>query len=614
MKHLPTVIAFLFASTFLHAGQETLPPLNGSPAPQTMKELWAGFDPRAEPLDTEILKEWEEDGVVVKVLRYRIGVFKGQRAMMAAVYGYPKGGENLPALLNIHGGGQYADYQSVLTNAKRGYATISIAWAGRISSSQYRVGPAEVQLFWDGDTENKNYRITTDWGKLDAYHAPCRYPKTAFAHTSPNEWTLDPVDSPRNNPWFLITLGARRALTFLEQQPQVDPEKLGVYGHSMGAKLTVLTAANDKRVKAAAPSCGGISNFDTDNDLYNATIGDRANLRNITCPIIFLSPGNDFHGRINHLPGAVKAIGSSEWRVTCSPHHNHQDTAEYQIAGLLWMDQFLKGSYQFPESPVSKVTVGASGIPHFEVTPDRSREIVSVDIYYTQQGETSDDDRINAMHKFWRYAAPTDNGASFSADLALSSATKPLWAFANVLYRLQPPQTGAGYYYGVYTADTVNLSSLVEMIPPDHFTATLEPSLLIEDFTGDWRKNWFTYKPEEWGIRTNKIYSPLYKAPAGAKLAIEIRSAEPNKLVMGIDDFAAELSIKGGSEWESFSLAPADFKTAGEETLPDFTHIKQLRLLAAEHLRGKRGTNIRKLIGANWKGAAPEFKNLHWEK
>ena len=64
-----------------------------------------------------MLKEWEEDGVVVKVLRYRIGVFKGKKAMMAAVYGYPKGGENLPGLVQIHGGGQYADYRAPLTNA-----------------------------------------------------------------------------------------------------------------------------------------------------------------------------------------------------------------------------------------------------------------------------------------------------------------------------------------------------------------------------------------------------------------------------------------------------------------------------------------------------------------
>jgi hypothetical protein len=30
-------------------------------------------------MDVEVLKEWEEDNVVLKVLRYRIGVFKGRR-------------------------------------------------------------------------------------------------------------------------------------------------------------------------------------------------------------------------------------------------------------------------------------------------------------------------------------------------------------------------------------------------------------------------------------------------------------------------------------------------------------------------------------------------------
>ena len=98
------------------------------------------------------------------VVRYRIGVFKGQKAMMAGVYGYPKGRTGLPALLQIHGGGQYADSQAPLTNARRGYATLSIAWAGRISTPAYRVSPVEVKLFWDGKISDPSYKLTTDWG------------------------------------------------------------------------------------------------------------------------------------------------------------------------------------------------------------------------------------------------------------------------------------------------------------------------------------------------------------------------------------------------------------------------------------------------------------------
>ncbi len=186
----------------LNAQSETLSPLKDNIAPQTYEELWADFDPRAEPLDVEILKEWEEDNVVLQVLRYRIGIFKGQKAMMAAVYGYPKGGSKLPGLVQIHGGGQYADYRAVLTNAKRGYTTISISWAGRINAPGYVVNPQIVKLFWDGKTSDPDYKLTTDWGLLDGYHAPCRNPKNSFGTVAPAPWTLDTVESPRNNPWF----------------------------------------------------------------------------------------------------------------------------------------------------------------------------------------------------------------------------------------------------------------------------------------------------------------------------------------------------------------------------------------------------------------------------
>ena len=69
-----------------------------------------------------------------------------------------------------------------------------------------------------------------------------------------NDQKLDSVPSARNDGYFLRTLAARRALTFLEQQPNINPEKLGAYGFSMGGVITLRLAAIDKRVKAAAPA------------------------------------------------------------------------------------------------------------------------------------------------------------------------------------------------------------------------------------------------------------------------------------------------------------------------------------------------------------------------
>ncbi len=613
------VLVLRIVSQSCNAQGESLPPLENSLAPQTFEALWAGYDPRVEPLETEILKEWEEGNVVFQIVRYRIGIFKGQRAMMAAVYGYPKGGRDLPGLVQIHGGGQYADYRAVLTNAKRGYATLSIAWAGRISAPQYMVNREGVQCFWDGKTNDPKYRLTTDWGALDAYHAPCRHPKNAFAHVTPASWTLDDIESPRNNPWFLVTLGARRALTFLEQQSEVNANALGVYGHSMGGKLTVLTTAADARVKAAAPSCGGLSNRGTGNALYDATIADDVNLKQIACPILFLSPANDFHGRINDLQKALREITSKQWRMTCSPHHNHQDTAHYEVASQLWFDQHLKGRFTFPATPRMKVALKTKGgIPTVMVTPDQSRPILAVDVYYTRQGQMDGqrDDRENTINRFWHYAETTRQGGQWSASLPLSNTDKPLWVYANVTYPLEEPTAYAGYYYRVGSSKAFNLSSLMFMATADQLQAAgvqakPKPSRMIETFEGDWEKQWFSYRPEDMQRKTHKLYDPQWAAPAGAKLALEVLSEKANKLVLGLDAYAAEIQLKGSSNWQQVVLLPDDFKNAEGKTLSDWQGIMELRLGDRETLRGKdRNQSVN--LGAKWQGKKAVFRSLKW--
>ena len=604
--------------------KETLPPLRDRKAPQSYEELWADFDPRAEPLDVEVLKEWEEEGVTLRVVRFRVGVFKGEKAMLAAVYGFPTGRSNLPGLVQIHGGGQYADHKACLANGKRGYATVSIAWAGRISAPGYRVSPNEVKLFWEGKTDDPRYRVTTDWGALDAYHAPSRNGRDAFVtvRDGSEDWTLDDVKSPRNSSWFLCTMGARRALTFLEQRPEVDGDRLGVYGHSMGGKLTVATAGSDTRVKVAAPSCGGMSDRYNRDPLHVNTIGDASPLQRITCPIIFLSPANDFHGRIGDLPTAIDDIKSTDWRVTCSPHHNHQDTPPYEIATLLWMDQHLKQTFAFPQTPQTALKLKTdNGVPVFTVNPDTSRPIQSVDVFYTQQGHDGGaEDLQDAQHRFWHHAAIARRGNTWSATLPLSDSDRPLWVYANVRYALDESISGAGYYYGSYTATNFNVSSPLTVASPAGLEeAKVRPALrrqpTIEDFSGDWEKEWFTYRPAEWGITTHKLNENIWKAPAGATLALYVQSAEPNTMVVLLDGHAAEVELEGGEAWQTVELTPADFRNAEEESLADWSSARRLKLSHAERLRPKRGSQSKpQLVGKNWEGAPPKFRHLHWKQ
>ena len=114
---------------------ETLPPISDGKVPQTVDELWAGYDPSAEPLDVKVIREWDEvvNGKKVKLqmLTFKVGTFKGKDSRIAAYFAWPvEVKEKVPGLLQIHGGGQRANKVLVLADAANGYASISINWLG----------------------------------------------------------------------------------------------------------------------------------------------------------------------------------------------------------------------------------------------------------------------------------------------------------------------------------------------------------------------------------------------------------------------------------------------------------------------------------------------------
>lgn len=52
-----------------------------------------------------------------------------------------------------------------------------------------------------------------------------------------------------------------RAVDYLQSLPFVDPEKIGMIGHSLGGCTTAIACALDERIKAGVESCGGLQPF-----------------------------------------------------------------------------------------------------------------------------------------------------------------------------------------------------------------------------------------------------------------------------------------------------------------------------------------------------------------
>jgi hypothetical protein len=170
---------------------------------------------------------------------------------------------------------------------------------------------------------------------------------------------------------------------------------------------------------------------------------------------------------------------------------------------------------------------------------------------------------------------------------------KPLWVYANVSYKLKKPISGAGYYYGIYSANRFTLSSLMRVATSSELkkagvVAKLKQQVLIEDFKGDWQKEWFSYNSKKWGIKTHKLYHPAWEAPKGAKLYFEIKAELPNKMIVGLDQNIAEVTITGNNKWQGVKLSPSDFKNVEMTPRDEWGPVMELRLDDEETLRPPR--------------------------
>ncbi|WP_146526703.1 hypothetical protein [Novipirellula artificiosorum] len=258
------------------------------------------------------------------------------------------------------------------------------------------------------------------------------------------------------------------------------------------------------------------------------------------------------------------------------------------------------------------------GVPLISVLPDLTKPVLSVDIFYTQQGQIDGekDDRNNTTARFWHHVAGTSNGGGdgWTGKLPLLSTDKPLWVYANVTYALKETVTAAGYYFNTYSTDVFNLSSLMWMVSPEQLQesgveSTRQPSHRIESFEGDWQKEWYSYKSDAWPRQTHKLHDPQWAAPKDAQLAIDVQSDKPNSFVIGLDDFAAEVELTGGADWQTILLAAADFKDAKGNALTDWQGIKELRLGDQETLKDD---DHRHVLGDRWQGDPPKLRDLRW--
>jgi predicted esterase len=548
---------------------DTFAPYKAGDVPQTVADLWKDYDARKEPLDVQVVKEWKADGVVTRYVTFKVGTFKGAESRIAAYYSFPCNGEKNAAFVWSHGGGQRADKNRGIYFARQGFATVDINWLGR---------PMEPEI-----------DVNTDWGKVDPTQGPRFYSKALRKgwkrNLQPDEYSIDPVPSPRNANWFLLTVAARRAITFLERQPEVDPDRIGLSGFSMGGMITALTAI-DSRLKAVVPFVGGtgfkyvdfpggiegssIRPHFQDLELYKRTIDASAYWPLVQCPVLFISSSNDFHSAFERIYQSTALLKHRDWRVSTNIHQNHGPGPEQWVLLNQWFNQYLKGMDQdIPVTPPSTFSVDA-GKAKFTVTPVDHDRLVGTEIYFSYDP--------NARTRFWNRADAKRSGKSWSVEVPVHDDL-PLYVFALCRYRLQQAVQLERGETSTFVLNSVEQSVVPESVNLESLAKIPKSRTVFEDFRNG-IQDWSTR--DQRSIRTYKFQSP------------DLNRSNSKKLSLTIHPQGKRLSLRlnAGSRFLS-----------REDNLGNFSYVKRVE-----------GQGSREVVISRDEFKSADGKTLEWSK
>ena len=579
MKPTLTLLATLLLAplTALHAA-DSLTPYTADNVPQNAVDLWKDVDARKDALETKVLKEWRENGVVCRYVIFKVGTFKGADSRIAAFYTFPEGAKKAPAFVWAHGGGQRADRERGLYFAKQGYATVDINWGGR--------------EMVEGIKEN------TDWGNVDPSQGPEFYPK-AFrrgkSNLLPDEHTIDSVVSPRNGNWFLLTYAGRRAITFLEQQTEVDPEKIGFTGFSMGGNITSYVAI-DSRLKAVVPMVGGTGFISSEfpgiahnrpsaapysghAELFANTMESQSYYPQVKVPVLVLTASDDFHGIVDRAYTCMDLLPHKDWRVSLKMHYSHNLGSEQWIMINQWFDKYLKGEpINIPKTAESSLALKPeTHAAVFAVKPDQPGQLKALDIYYSYDP--------NPRSRFWKLTSSVQHeGDTWSAILPLHTGL-PLFIFANCTYSLGTERESFDGRTSTYTITSREQVHLPTEWKLENLKTLATSDELLPSFERGWGDSPIG------GVITYKFRDPEMRLP-GKDRALRL-TLTGNTESYGVrfritknhyltdvkappQDYVANVLIKPGDTKVVFGLA--DFLDSKKQTMPDWSNVSTLRL------------------------------------
>ena len=503
----------------------------------------------------------------------------GEEIRVYCRYAVKAGATNCPGLLSVHGWMGAAGIPQEFVND--GWAVMAHDYCGQTGDRpQYTKYPPKLRQ-----------------GNMDAkVCGPVR------SQTLDGQEITDPRQT-SDYIWYAIQ---RRVLSYLQQQKEVDRQRLGATGYSYGGTL-MWNLGTDPRVKAVVAHFGiGYTEYwrskqvwmynvpyieppkSSGEEVYLAAIAPEAHVPHMTAATLFLNGSNDHHGGHERGLQSFKQFRPDvPWSFAIQAR-GHHDTDKIEHNTKLWLERHvLEKPVLWPEHPLSAIRLDADGVPELVVSPALPGQVRKVEIYYALKNPVS-------FNRSWRDAASIREGDTWIGKLPVLSIEDYLFAYANVTYD-----------------STIVRSTNFEAVIPQSLgsaRATDTPSDVISsDGYGAWSdiaeiegpqgvKAFRPTSPGK-GTTTEQLHDPKWQAPPQTSLKFQFFCTEPQTVILTAADYnTVELEIPASDAWQEMTVAP-------ERLINRFSQgpMKEWSSVAKLQIQSKPGSDLTKILFADFR-------------
>lgn len=544
----------------------------------TPTQVWEGFNPVKEPLQTSVQTNTEEGNLQIAEFFFTSETVSDGKVRVFGRSLYRKDGEaRKPAVIVFPSLSSNCCNNEVVDRLiERDYAVILIDYANICPDHEFH----------------------TSFPKSLSY-AQADYAISSLHHIGENA---------RQTPWFVWAKIGRRAITVVEEMLYVDRNSIGIMGLSEGAQLVWILAGIDGRIKTALPILGGGYTYYQGLPKYSQTkvpdseeqrvwiagVGAETYSRSVSCPLYFATSSNNTLTDIDRAGDILDNVSVDYKGLSISPRTNLQLTLSCYKGIEAWLELFLRGNGA--DLPTQKITFeNLDG--ELILRCKLSKEPVSVEAFFSTE-------EINSAARDWHglnEPIVDSNNGDLLFKIDFFDYNEHVFVFINFTY-------ANGIVLSTPVLETVPaILKITAPLLPQIETSRIVynsshglSSVALENDNLILNESLLTMASGPFGIKglmttQGRIVSYKFgKSPFSTKkdviLQMDVYSKNARTILISMLNFedkktyTAMKNLTGGEIWQRINFTAADFKSKDNKPLSVFSETEKAVFYDAENV------------------------------